>query len=97
MLRGTVAPNLCLLTRQSAHKARTSPKHTYYNQYQDSCHLAILNLLPDGRVCVERSRPRVRSGRRGAPEAATFVDGGIMSNFPVDLFHQPDKVPPPSG
>jgi NTE family protein len=27
------------------------------------------------------------------PEIATFVDGGIMSNFPIDLFHQPQKVP----
>jgi NTE family protein len=27
------------------------------------------------------------------PEVCTFVDGGIMSNFPIDLFHLPDKVP----
>jgi NTE family protein len=27
------------------------------------------------------------------PETATFVDGGIMSNFPIDLFHLPDKIP----
>jgi NTE family protein len=27
------------------------------------------------------------------PETATFVDGGIMSNFPIDLFHVPDKIP----
>lgn len=27
------------------------------------------------------------------PEACTFVDGGIMSNFPIDLFHAPEKVP----
>jgi NTE family protein len=27
------------------------------------------------------------------PQTATFVDGGIMSNFPIDLFHVPDKVP----
>ncbi len=26
------------------------------------------------------------------PETATFVDGGIMSNFPIDLFHEP-QVP----
>jgi NTE family protein len=27
------------------------------------------------------------------PEVCTFVDGGIMSNFPIDLFHVPDRVP----
>lgn len=27
------------------------------------------------------------------PAVATFVDGGIMSNFPIDLFHAPEKVP----
>jgi NTE family protein len=27
------------------------------------------------------------------PAKATFVDGGIMSNFPIDLFHAPEKVP----
>jgi NTE family protein len=27
------------------------------------------------------------------PEVCTFVDGGIMSNFPIDLFHAPEKVP----
>jgi NTE family protein len=27
------------------------------------------------------------------PATATFVDGGIMSNFPIDLFHAPEKVP----
>jgi len=27
------------------------------------------------------------------PKTSTFVDGGIMSNFPIDLFHQPSSVP----
>jgi NTE family protein len=27
------------------------------------------------------------------PEVCTLVDGGIMSNFPIDLFHAPEKVP----
>ena len=27
------------------------------------------------------------------PETATFVDGGTMSNFPIDLFHQAQTVP----
>jgi NTE family protein len=33
-------------------------------------------------------------GYTGAiPETATFMDGGIMSNFPIDLFHDNTKVP----
>ncbi|MCW5623348.1 MAG: patatin-like phospholipase family protein [Burkholderiales bacterium] len=27
------------------------------------------------------------------PKEVLFVDGGIMSNFPIDIFHQPDRVP----
>ncbi len=27
------------------------------------------------------------------PEACYFIDGGVMSNFPVDIFHVPGKVP----
>jgi NTE family protein len=27
------------------------------------------------------------------PEYAYFIDGGIMSNFPINLFHEPYKVP----
>lgn len=27
------------------------------------------------------------------PESCTFIDGGIMSNFPINLFHRPDRVP----
>ena len=27
------------------------------------------------------------------PPAAVFMDGGIMSNFPIDLFHNSEKVP----
>ena len=27
------------------------------------------------------------------PEEVVFVDGGIMSNFPIDIFHAHDKVP----
>lgn len=29
----------------------------------------------------------------GVPQSACFIDGGIMSNFPIDLFHDPQKVP----
>ena len=27
------------------------------------------------------------------PKTCIFIDGGIMSNFPIDLFHRPDRVP----
>ena len=27
------------------------------------------------------------------PAEIVFVDGGIMSNFPIDLFHEPDVIP----
>lgn len=29
----------------------------------------------------------------GLPKQAIFIDGGIMSNFPIDVFHTPNKVP----
>ncbi|MFZ5570892.1 MAG: patatin-like phospholipase family protein [Thermodesulfobacteriota bacterium] len=29
----------------------------------------------------------------GVPEDALFIDGGIMSNFPIDVFHDPHQVP----
>jgi len=27
------------------------------------------------------------------PESCVFIDGGIMSNFPINLFHRPDRAP----
>jgi len=27
------------------------------------------------------------------PDVCYFIDGGIMSNFPIDVFHRPNKVP----
>lgn len=27
------------------------------------------------------------------PESCVFIDGGIMSNFPINLFHRPDRRP----
>jgi NTE family protein len=27
------------------------------------------------------------------PKSCAFIDGGIMSNFPINLFHRPDRVP----
>lgn len=29
----------------------------------------------------------------GVPKTAMFIDGGVMSNFPIDLFHDPINVP----
>jgi NTE family protein len=29
----------------------------------------------------------------GVPESAMFVDGGIMSNFPIDIFHELEGIP----
>ncbi|MCS5984807.1 patatin-like phospholipase family protein [Klebsiella quasipneumoniae subsp. similipneumoniae] len=34
-----------------------------------------------------------RLATRFPPPIACFVDGGIMSNFPIDVFHNPTKVP----
>lgn len=30
---------------------------------------------------------------KGLPAEAIFIDGGIMSNFPIDVFHDPNCVP----
>ena len=27
------------------------------------------------------------------PKSCVFIDGGIMSNFPINLFHRPDRIP----
>lgn len=32
-------------------------------------------------------------GLESIPKSITFVDGGIMSNFPINLFHQPKAIP----
>lgn len=34
-----------------------------------------------------------RLATRFPPPIACFVDGGIMSNFPIDVFHNPTKIP----
>lgn len=49
--------------------------------------------LPD-RGEATRQRWRQAAGYEGpVPGEAYFIDGGIMSNFPVDLFHQHYQVP----
>ena len=48
--------------------------------------------VPQGDEARARWQTLAKYGEE-PPEACTFVDGGIMSNFPIDLFHVPDKVP----
>lgn len=36
---------------------------------------------------------RIAEHRGGIPEKAVFVDGGIMSNFPIDIFHRHGGIP----
>jgi NTE family protein len=41
-----------------------------------------------------RRRWRHKAGFHGElPEEVIFVDGGVMSNFPIDVFHEPDVIP----
>ncbi|MBB4080286.1 putative acylesterase/phospholipase RssA [Lewinella aquimaris] len=48
----------------------------------------------EGRENEIRRRWRKLAGYSGElPEEILFVDGGVMSNFPIDLFHQADTVP----
>jgi len=48
--------------------------------------------IPQGQEAWERWNQL--AGYRGPiPLECVFVDGGIMSNFPIDLFHQPNRVP----
>ena len=52
----------------------------------------ILGNLPGGQEALERWSDL--AGYKGnIPEQAFFVDGGIMSNFPIDLFHKHNVVP----
>lgn len=47
----------------------------------------VLTDLPNNRESILDWK-RIASHRGGVPEKAIFVDGGIMSNFPIDLFHR---------
>ncbi len=41
-----------------------------------------------------RRRWRKKAGFHGElPDEVIFVDGGVMSNFPIDVFHEPDIIP----
>ncbi|MBK9284058.1 MAG: patatin-like phospholipase family protein [Sphingobacteriaceae bacterium] len=48
--------------------------------------------IPQGAKAWENWK--INTGYVGnTPSEVTFVDGGIMSNFPIDIFHQHTKVP----
>lgn len=44
--------------------------------------------IPDGKEAVRRWRRKTRYLGRKLPEEVVFVDGGIISNFPINLFHE---------
>lgn len=48
--------------------------------------------VPQGAAALDRWR-ELASYDQTPPEVCTFIDGGIMSNFPIDIFHRPDRVP----
>lgn len=48
--------------------------------------------IPQGVEAMERWARHVRY-HGAVPEEVFFVDGGIMSNFPIGAFHQPSIVP----
>lgn len=58
-------------------------------------HPYCVNSLPQGVAARQRWEAvgffPEREG--GVPRNAMFVDGGVMSNFPIDIFHDPECVP----
>lgn len=52
--------------------------------------------LPQGAAAArnwEKLTGYIAAEEGGVPQDAMFIDGGIMSNFPIDVFHDPSKVP----
>lgn len=52
--------------------------------------------LPQGKEAGpnwEKQTGFIVANEGGVPKDALFIDGGIMSNFPIDVFHNPTKVP----
>lgn len=45
------------------------------------------------RDALEWKKPDLANYFGGIPPTCTFIDGGIMSNFPIDVFHIPNSVP----
>jgi NTE family protein len=52
----------------------------------------VVGTLPDGPDAKERWQEKVRY-RGDIPGTVRFVDGGILSNFPINVFHRPNTVP----
>ncbi|MDQ3624103.1 MAG: patatin-like phospholipase family protein [Verrucomicrobiota bacterium] len=48
--------------------------------------------VPQGREALDRWK-ELAGYEEMPPPACIFIDGGIMSNFPIDLFHKPERVP----
>ena len=54
----------------------------------------IVNALPKGKAQVEKWQDIDKAYYFGnIPEKIVFVDGGIMSNFPIDIFHVSERTP----
>ena len=55
----------------------------------------VLKSLPQDEVAKKMWRDTGfdEDSEGGMPRSALFVDGGIMSNFPIDVFHVPGGVP----
>lgn len=51
-----------------------------------------INNLPNGEDIIKDWK-RIAQHRGGVPQKAVFVDGGIMSNFPIDVFHRHGGIP----
>jgi NTE family protein len=52
----------------------------------------VVKDLPQGAKAIENWR-KLAKFKGGPPTEAYFVDGGIMSNFPIDIFHNKAFVP----
>lgn len=48
--------------------------------------------IPRGEGALDRWR-ELANYDETPPDVCTFIDGGIMSNFPIDLFHRHDRIP----
>jgi NTE family protein len=51
-----------------------------------------VNDIPRGEV-VLGCWGKLADYKETLPKSCVFIDGGIMSNFPINLFHRPDRVP----
>lgn len=51
-----------------------------------------VNNIPKGEVPMG-CWAKLADYKETLPASCVFIDGGIMSNFPINLFHRPDRVP----